>query len=196
MPLCTQDDVEKLLQIDFGADPDASVAQYIAQADAIVVSYCGQELEAGASLTATLEADPGQTWLFLPRFPVTAINSVTENATVLTVTDEYRWYQDGRLRRMAGDFDSWWWTGPDGVVVDYDAGYSTIPADVTLAAATLAADLFRQGAAFAAHGVNPVKSVALDGSDTITYDTLTATGEFSLGRAVAVLLAPYRRRTL
>lgn len=198
MALCTQDDVEKLLQIDFGANPDDSVTQYIAQADAMVVSYCGQELEAAASLTVTLEADSHTPWLFLPRFPVTAVNSVTEDDTLLTVTDEYVWYANGKLRRMAGDFEYWWSQLPDAVAVDYDAGYATIPDDVVLASATLAAELFKQGARFSAHGVNPVQSVALDGSDTITYASSTAvtSSPFTVQGIVAQLLAPYRRRLL
>ena len=197
MPLCTQDDVEKLLQIDFGANPDDTVTQYIAQADALVTAYCGQSLESASGIEETLEAEQDQAYLVLGRFPVTAVASVVEDGTTLVVTDEYVWYEDGRLRRMYGDYAGSWSMLPNSIVVTYTAGYVTIPADVTLAAATLAADLFRQGAAFSAHGVNPVKSVALSGSDTITYD-VSAVGQepVTVRGAVAAILAPYRKRPL
>jgi len=200
MPLCTQDDVEKLLQIDFGNTPDDSVTQYIAQATAAVVGYVGQELEEAAGLVATLEADVPVTYLFLPRFPVTAVASVVEDGLTLTTPDEYKFYESGALRRVAGQFDFRWSTYVDAVVVTYTAGYSTIPDDVVLATATLAAALFRQGAAFAAHGTSgPVKTITLQGSDSVSYDTSTAV----MGAAGSVdeaavkqLLAPYRVRPL
>jgi hypothetical protein len=196
MPLCTQDDVEKLLQIDFGADPDASVAQYIAQADALITAYCGQSLESSET-TETLEAEQDQSYLILSRFPVTAVASVVEGDVTLTTPDDFHWYTDGRIRRLYGTYDGSWSTYPDSVVVTYTAGYSTIPADLVLASATLAAALFRQGAAFAAHGVNPVKSVALDGSDTIVYDTSAVSQEpVRVQGSVAAILSPYRKRTM
>jgi len=198
--LCTQADVEKLLQIDFGNDPDDSVAQYIAQATAAIETYCGQRLEADTGLVVTLQAQTASTWMFLPRFPVTDVTSVVEDGVTLTTSDEYRWYENGQVRRVTGQFDALWSAYLDAIVVTFDAGYATVPDDVVLACATVAAALFRQGAAFAAHGTaGPVSSVALAGSDTITYDTSRAVLNMAGSvedAAIKSLLGPYRQRPL
>lgn len=210
MTLATQDDLEKLLQVDFGANPDASVAQYLTQADAAIANYCGQPLTYDASVVDTFEGRGDSPTHVLERGFVSAVASVVEDGDTLTVTDEYLWYTDGRLRRVSGAFDWYWSKYANGVVVTYSAGYGAgaaspydvVPDDVVLVAAGYAASLFKQGAHWAAHGVEgPVKSVALDGSDTITYDTAQAnktdqTTVPSLSPGQMMLLAPYMRRAL
>lgn len=212
MTLATQADVEKLLQVDFGADPDDSVAQYLAQADAAIANYCGQKLAWEAGLVEAFDGPDNTNWYVLPRFPVTGITSVVEDDDTLTVTDEYLWEEDGRVRRMNGELAWHWSRYPDANVVTYDAGYGTgapspyddVPDDLVLVAAGYAAALFKHGAQWAAHGVEgPVKSVALQGSDTITYDNSAASkaladqgGVPALTEGQKMLLAPYRRRLL
>lgn len=212
MTLATQADVEKLLQVDFGADPDASVAQYLAQADAMIASYCGQKLTWESGIVDTWSAESNEPVRVLSRFPITAVTSVVEDDVTLTVDDEYVWSaKNGTIRRVSGSFDWVWSTYVNANVVTFSAGYGTgapspyddVPDDLVLVAAGLAASLFRHGAAWAAHGVDgPVKSIALDGSDTITYDTSQANAESSnasaptLTEGQKMLLAPYRRRLL
>lgn len=198
MALCTQEDVEKLLQIDFGNNPDDTITQAIAQATAAVEAYCNQTLETAAG-EVTLEATGAETYLFIPRFPVTAVASVVEDDVTLTVTDQYLWYSDGRLRRVAGSFDAYWSQYANSVVVNYTAGWVTVPDDLILAAAEVAANIFKYGAAFASQGAVPIKSVTLDGSDSITYNsaaTVEAAASDSLTPRIKRLLTPYVRRQL
>lgn len=196
--LCTQDDLEKLLQIDFGNTPDDTATQYIAQATAAVVGYCGQELEEGSGIVETHQANRDDTYLIVDRFPVTAVASVVEDGVTLTYPDDYRWYGAGHIRRVSGDYNWRWSDLVDAIVVTYTAGYATIPDDVVLATATIAGALFRYGAAFAEHGVKGIESVSLDGSDAITYAKRTASSDpsFEVGAGIKTLLAPYRRRSL
>jgi len=200
--LATLTQLEKHLQTDLGADTDGYVAEYLAQAQAACESYCRQPLEWAASIVDTFE-DAG-TWHQLSQFPVTGVTSIVEDTYTLTVTDEYLWYSDGRLRRVAGSVDWRWTTNPNGVVVTFDAGYGTgapvetIPPDLSLAIVTYAAALFRHGAAYAADGAKPIKSITLEGSDTIQYAVASEplTEQPLLGQRSKQLLGPYMRRIM
>ncbi len=204
MALITQADLEKHLQIDVTSEPDAIVTQYIAQAQAVAEGWCNQPLE-HASVTEIFEVDQWESWYVTDRFPITAVTSVTEDSTVLTVDTQYKSYEDGRLRRLNGTQDSSWSMLPNGVTVIYTAGYgsgapsgfTTVPPDLVLAIVTICGDLFRYGAVYAAQGAVPIKSVQLEGSDTITYAVETdrrQSGELS--KAVKNLLSPYVRRLM
>ncbi len=201
MALITQGDLEVYLQIDITDEPDATVAQYIAQAQAVAEAWCLQPLE-HASVTEIFEVDQWENWYVTDRFPITAVTSVTEDDTLLTVDDEYKFYEDGRLRRLNGVLDSSWSMFPNGVTVVYTAGYGdgapsgfiTVPPDLVLAIVTICGDLFRYGAAYAAQGAIPIKSVQLEGSDTVAYAVETdrrQPGELS--DAVKTMLSPYVR---
>lgn len=204
MALITQGDLEVYLQIDITDEPDAQVTQYIAQAQAAAEAWCQQPLE-HATVTEIFEVDQWEQWHVTDRFPITAVTSITEDDTVLTVDDDYKVYEDGRLRRVSGVRDSSWSMLPNGVTVVYTAGYGdgapsgfiTVPADLVLGIVTICGDLFRYGAAYAAQGSIPIKSVQLDGSDTIVYAVETdrrQPGE--LTAAVKTLLSPYVRRKM
>lgn len=177
MALITQANIEAMLQVTFDNPADPTVAQYIDEAQAIADAYCGQPLEDdGADVVETFEGIQGP-YHFTQRHPLSAVSSVVENGNTLTHPDEYRWYTDGSMRRVAGQFDSEWSRLVDANVATYRAGYSlTIgapvlapPADLVRAITAIAAGFFKVGAQYAAQGAVPIKSVALDGSDTITY---------------------------
>lgn len=204
MALITQADLEKYLQIEITEVPDATVTQYIAQAQAAAEKWCKQPLE-HAIVTEVFEVDQWEQWYVTDRFPITAVISITEDDELLTVTDQYRVYEDGRLRRVNGALDSSWSIFPDAVTVVYTAGYGTgapspfdtVPDDLVLGIVTICGDLFRYGAAYAAQGAIPIKSIQLEGSDTITYAVETdprQPGELS--DAVKTLLSPYVRRKM
>lgn len=202
--LITQADLEKHLQIDVTAEPDAVVTQYIAQAQAAAEAWCKQPLE-HATVTEIFEVDQWEQWHVTDRFPITAVTSITEDDTLLTVTDEYLFYQDGRLRRVSGTQDSSWSMLPNGVTVVYTAGYGTgapdpfdtVPNDLILGIVTICGDLFRFGARYAAHGAVPIKSVQLEGSDTITYAVEADSRQpGELTDAAKNLLAPFVRRRM
>lgn len=83
--------------------------------------------------------DTGTTRLILPRWPVTALSSVTltRESEVLTEGEEedYLWSRTGVVTRIG----AWWPTHARAIEVEYTAGYATIPAGVKRIALRLAA---------------------------------------------------------
>lgn len=191
MALCTQTDVERILQIDFDIDPDPHVSALIGYAQALVEKHCRRTFEAEAGLVATLDG-PGKKQIWLPKTPITAINSITEEGTALTA-DQYKWYASGKVVRVVGDYDYVWTWKRQAIVVDYDGGYSTIPEDIEYACAKLAAIGFEQGAAFATqdetHGINLERI----GDYMAQYDLESARGAMHINDELRKILAPYRR---
>lgn len=206
--LITQQDLEVYLQIDFDDPADATVAALIAQAQDAADSYCNQPLEEQADIAYSFEVDQPEAWHVLPRFPVSAA-AVTEDGTALLAGTDYRLYQDGRLRRLqGGSWERSWTTLIDGAAVVYTAGWGVAipaPEDLKRGITAICARFFagipgRSGAAFAAQGPIPLKTVELEGSDSITY----AIGDFDPAADVVAtvdaeaksLLAPYMRRVM
>ncbi len=203
MALTTITDLEAHLATTFTGDDITRVTDtWLPQAQAQAETWCKQALE-HASVTEVFEVDQWEQWYSTDRFPITAVTSVTEDDDVLTVTDEYLFYADGRLRRVSGDLDQSWSKYPDGVTVVYTAGYGsgapspydTVPPDLVLAIVSIAADAVERAAVYAVGSV-PIKQVQLEGSDSVTYnvDTMRKPGELS--DAVKTLLSPYVRRLM
>ena len=143
---------EEELRVAAGLEPDddsqdAALAVYGLQAAAALASACGVAKagydeastplrgQAPATLLAetlieTVRVKPGyqiQT-LFLARWPAIEIISVSEDVTELTVDD---WEVDipiGSLTRISGNSTLYWPAGR--VIVEYVAGYDTVPADL------------------------------------------------------------------
>jgi hypothetical protein len=204
MALITQQNLERLLQIDVIAEPDPVVAEYIAHAQAVAEDWCKQPLE-HASVTEIFEVDQWEQWYVTDRFPITAVTSITEDDTVLTVDDQYKVYEDGRLRRLNGNLDASWSMFPDAVTVVYTAGYGsgapspfdTVPDGLVRGITQICADMWQYAAQYAAQGAVPVSSVQLEGSDTMQFEVAEhpiQPGELS--PAVKTLLSPYVKRKL
>ncbi len=201
MALTTISDLQAHLATTFTGDDVGRVTdEWLPQAQATAEKWCNQPLE-HASVTEIFEVDQWESWYVTDRFPITAVTSITEDDTVLTVDTQYKSYEDGRLRRLNGTQDSSWSQLPDGVTVVYTAGYgsgapspfTTVPPDLVLAICSIAADLVERASVFGLGSV-PIKSVQLEGSDTITYAVDTdprKPGELS--KAVKNLLSPYVR---
>lgn len=196
MALSTQTQVEQLLQINFGSDTDEACAQYIAFADGLIVSYIGFNPEADAARTET--HDP--TWtdeLWVERPPIRAVTSVTVDGTALSLSDTsgYLWYESGRLLRTGHV----WSSDPQGIVVVYDAGYATVPADISFVSASIAARMMQAGASALPEGgsLAGVKSISLDGSDSVSFGdaSLDITAVEIMSPMDIMILDPYRRRT-
>lgn len=171
----TQVELEQYLQIDFLNDPDPVVDTLRGYAKAVIDSVIGRTLEAEAGISETLDGKTDRI-LFLSKWPVTAVGSVTEDGIALTEDVDFVWYDDGRLVRGSLDYD-WRWTHKrKGVVVSYDAGYATIPTDVSLVATRIAGRLFQAGAAYASipASASGIRSISLDGSDQVEYSELAA----------------------
>lgn len=198
--LALQADLEKFLQVDVSAEPDAAITAYLQAASAIVESYCGRIFTSG---TVTAELHDGDTrTLYLRQPPVTAVAAVVENGVALAATD-FLFYPDGRLIRLSGESLYRWYPKLQTVAVTYTGGYGTaaagtIPHDVRDVTVRIAARAFQAGAAYAAAPASAaaVKSVTLAGSDSVTYsDAVTgsvATAAVQLTDDDKRALDPYR----
>lgn len=196
MALCTQADVEHKLQWDITAEPDATVTELIADAQAHMEAEVGRPLESASYTGETF--DGGRVALLLKNWPVTAVDDVTEDGTSLTVDDDYVWKENGRVLRVttAGYRTFWRSYKPQSITVDYDGGYLAGTHDSELEhlgsiCAEVVARAFRLGAKNAAvpitAGAGGVQSVTLDGRGTISYATdsgTSATLEGGLGQFV------------
>lgn len=176
MVLCTQLDVEQKLQWDITAEPDATVTALIEDAQAEIERFIGRTVES-ASRTETL--DGGARALFLRYWPVTAIASISEDGANLT-TDDYEFYENGILIRVSGGYPiAWQTTKPKAIDVSYTGGFKTPDHDSQLdhlgsICAEVVARAFKRGAdnaAIPAGAAGQVQSVALEGSDSVTYAT-------------------------
>lgn len=173
MALCTQADVEKRLQWDITAEPDAVVTMLIADAQALIETELGRPAESAARS----ETFDGYAWsLFLANWPVSAITTVTEAGTVLTPTTDFLWYPNGKLIRVANGYQVWWRAyKPQSVVVAYTGGYLAGSKELEhlgSLCAEVVARAFRKGADNAAVPVGAsgqIASVTLAGSDSVTY---------------------------
>ncbi len=204
MALATISDLQAHLATTFTGDDVGRVTdEWLPQAQATAEGWCNQPLE-HASVTEIFEVDQWESWYVTDRFPITAVTSITEDDTVLTVDTQYKSYEDGRLRRLNGTQDSSWSLLPDGVTVVYTAGYgsgapspfTTVPPDLVLAICSIAADAVERAGIFGLGSV-PIKQIQLEGSDTLTYAVDTdprKPGELS--KAVKSLLSPYVRRLM
>lgn len=100
----------------------ATEADRLAQAEALVRSYCGWHIAPSRTEDVTVAASFATT-LTLPTLRLTAVSAVTEDA--VAVTDDFTWTEAGVLTRP------WfrWSSGP--VVVSVTHGYDTPPPEVT-----------------------------------------------------------------
>lgn len=200
MALCTQLDVENRLQITFANQPDAVITSLIEDAQAHVEAEVGRTVESAAR---TETFDGGERTLFLRFFPVTTLTSVTEDGTVLTVDDDFMWYENGGLIRVAGDRQVAWKTlKRQAIDVVYTGGYLSPDHDAELEhlgsiCAEMVARAFRKGADAAsipAGAAGQIQSVTLAGSDTVTY--ATGGGELALGFSQFISLLDDERQQL
>lgn len=172
--LATQTDVENVSGLDFGNTPNKHVTFLLDYFSTHFETMIGRTLTHQTGIVETLDGR-GRRWLQLSTWPITAVNTVTENTSTLVENIDFLVYPDrGRLRRGNGKTDTRWTGYLKAVVVDYDAGYTTIPADVVGTVAAAVARTWRQLAATCAVDVADlnVKLVRLEHSDTIEYHNL------------------------
>lgn len=187
MALCTQADVEKRLQWDITAEPDPVVTMLIADATSLIESELRRAAESAAARVETF--DGGWWSLFLTNWPVTAVASVVEDGTTLTVTTDYKWSSSGKLIRVSGGYQIWWkTTKPDSIVVTYTGGYQSTTTEFNhlgAICAEMVARAFRKGADSAALPVGAsgaIASVTLAGSDSVSYTDSSSSSSSGLGQ--------------
>lgn len=99
-------------------------AQRLEQAEALVRGFCGWHIAPSRTVTDAKIRAKGGTTLLLPSLYVTAVASVTDDETLLTVEDDYTWSSAGVLTR-----EGYWST--EVVTVTYTHGYAAPPPEVT-----------------------------------------------------------------
>lgn len=190
MPIATQADLEKFLQIDITSEPSAPVTMLLENATGLVEAFLGRNLQL-ASYDEKYDPPTGAT-LVLNNAPIdTATNPivVTQDGTLLVLdTDYYIQKELGAVRRITpnGTLRRWAVTSwkPNSIRVQYDAGFDftqnpLLNREALTARDTVTRIVARAWQAAAAYANLPtasdaIKSVTLAGSDSVTYrDELT-----------------------
>lgn len=139
-----------LVDVPLQYDVDAVLA-----AEDIVRSYCGWHISPSVTETITLDGNGGKV-LILPTMHVTAITSVVEDGTTLSV-DDYSWSQIGLLERV---YYRRWPRTRRSVQVTLTHGYPQCPPAVRREVARIAA---------AGYSTPPVTEAKV-GQVSFTYD--------------------------
>jgi hypothetical protein len=159
------------------SEADAATAQLLIDgASELVVEYCGWHIAPSQAETVTVDGS-GSRVQGLPTMRLTAVNTVTETGTALTVAD-LDWSENGLLEKQDGTT----WTGRRrGVVANITHGYTAAPNWLVTLVCAVAGRPF-----LAAPGV--VQEAA--GGESVTY------AQPSPGAGGAVLLLPVEQRML
>lgn len=189
--LCTQADVEKYLNVTFGAS-DATVALYIARVSDFVAMYCNNDFDTHASVEEKHDGyGKHHSRIILKHKPVTAINSIDDDGTSLTETTHYEWYADGLVIRVSNGVENnktaYWKEKMKGITVDYDWGYSSVPNDVQHAATEMVCRLLRRQFRFEEGGV--VDSLSMEGISLTFTDVKTVLGRLEEDEVTKILNA-------
>lgn len=174
-------------------DADGLLARYITEASRAAENYCNRVFAVEAikdqfypSRDVPLQVvtggvDPIQ----LTCWPVTAVTAVKEDGETLTEGEDYLLDKpQGRLIRLdANAYPTRWGSYP--IVVEYSAGYASIPADVSAAVIRMATQRY-----FARQRDPMVKSELVTGIGRTEYVTLA--GEANMPADVVDLLENYR----
>ena len=174
MTLATQAHVQNTLHSVFTNQPEPVVTYLLEGATQAINTYVNRVLEEAVYTNELYDSVWGRTMLQLRQYPVTAVADVTENGIALVEGDSFQWYPKGYLARINGTREQRWVIGRKIIDVTYTAGYAVadIPADVRNICAAIAARHFEAGAAYAATpsgSSGKISTVALEGSDSITY---------------------------
>ena len=171
-------------------ESDAALLRLGARVAAGIVSSCRVRRAGMTPPTLRLEGlseafrlECRTTSLWLSRIPVSAIASVTENGTVLTVADYEVNAASGEVTRLSGDEATEWPIGR--VTIAYTAGWAEVPDDLRQAAMAAAGHLWSD------RGRDPnVKRERTEGEGEIEYWVAPASDPF-LSQDIVDLLAPY-----
>lgn len=104
---------------------EATDADRLEQAEALVRSYCGWHIAPSRDDMYTVRTF-GDAVILLPSMYVTAVATVTEADSPLTLDDQYRWLAPSSVIRRVYS-----WGCDNEVVVEFTHGYTTPPRDVT-----------------------------------------------------------------
>ena len=154
MALAALDDLKAMLSIQ-QSDDDALLTRLLAAASAYFERQVGRSLAAN-DYTITMDGTGWQ--LVPPQYPVISVKSININGNDVTESTDYTmdgWYiQDGVIRLRGStafyvnpQFTPYGfrpWDGNGNVLLEYRAGYETIPDDVQQAVLEMAALMYRE----------------------------------------------------
>lgn len=178
MALCTQDDVERTLHIEFTDTPEDTITFLIDGASQAIKTWVGRELEEATYTNELYDSEWGRTMLQLREFPVTAVSAVVENGVDLVEGESYEFYSTA-LARINGSREQRWQVGRKIIDVSYTAGFNPIPSDIVLVCSGIVARHFDAGVIYAATpegAASGITAVGLEGSDSISYAEPPAMG--------------------
>lgn len=130
----TPSDLASLLQKDVDT---ATATLALSVASGKIRDFAGWSISQEVGVVATLDGN-GERALWLPSLLVTAVASVVENGTAVTVVSGFDWTSYGRLSRINR---CWTWK-PRSVVVTFTHGYVTVPDGVKGVCLALAGRLY------------------------------------------------------
>lgn len=163
--------------------PDADTAPnddltgtYMPAVDVIIESLSGPQIPV---VGRTLTVDGGRSSILLPS-AVTDVTTLTENGTLLTEeTDYVTNLTSGIVTRGNRQFQWVFWPGVLNIVITYNAGPATPPANVKLAARIILAHLWQSDVGPSADFGNPADE-----------DVLMTPAGFAIPRRAVELLRP------
>jgi len=155
----TPSDLASWLQRDLDT-ATATLALNIASAD--IRKTVGWSISQESGVVVTLDGS-GARSLWLPSLLVTAVASVVEDSTTLTVVTGFDWTTYGRLIRVGRD----WTYKPRSVVVTFTHGYTTNPDDVKGICLTLAGRVYDNPTALRSYTVGGVSETFAGSAGTL-----------------------------
>ncbi len=177
MPVIAPVDLEPLFFRDIGNNNDPAVVALIARAQEAVEGALGRKIESESGI---VERHDGQrSAIFLTRWPVTAITSISEDGNPALGTGDYFFYEGGVVYRLAGGFASSWRSWQQaGVTVTYTAGFPTTHVGFKALAGVVLALAGRMFEAAATDASKPDGTDAVDsesiGSYQVNYRSASA----------------------
>lgn len=184
MTLCTTADVEALLQGDIDPDNDPKVVALLEMATELIEAEVGRPVDDVTERTDrwTLGVGASKSPILLPRWPVSAVASVTEDGTTLTVDVDYLVDLEAGIVSRIYDANGWPypWTAGKVIAVTYTPA---VPRGLRTLCAQAVARAFKAGREYA------TKPAQLAGLRQLTIGRWSATAREDTGQTAAEALS-------
>ena len=158
-------DAHELLGTNSPAD-DISVQSMIDSIDQMIASYLGRELKHCEHLETTFR--PEGSYLELDQFPVISFTTITSDGSAAAESDFAIDFALGLMYWLETSlvFTA---TQPTNVVIQYIAGYTTLPAELVVVFNTLLTTRYEAGGSSATADAGDIKKVSMVGVGSVEY---------------------------